>query len=207
MTKRGFKGTFHFRTGGTAAPLLSSIYTVSLHWPPKGHSAEQSMATADLCDANLELWNKGDIRILSPVFQIYGRKRIFSGPVLTMKIRDESNIGLRATLEEKGKGRVLVIEAGGCMNRAVIGGILSDLATRNGWAGIVIDGCIRDVDDINACEIGVRALASHPGKPAKTTKAEAHVMVTISGVEIHDGERLYADADGIVVSKTQIFSL
>uniref|UniRef100_N1QV84 Regulator of ribonuclease-like protein 2 n=1 Tax=Aegilops tauschii TaxID=37682 RepID=N1QV84_AEGTA len=77
-------------------------------------------------------------------------------------------------------------------------------AQNNGWAGIVVNGCIRDVDEINGCDIGVRALASHPMKANKKGMGEKHVPVTIAGTRICDGEWLYADTDGILVSRTEL---
>ncbi|KAL7217641.1 hypothetical protein ACSBR2_010979 [Camellia fascicularis] len=72
------------------------------------------------------------------------------------------------------------------------------------WAGIVINGCVRDVDEINSCDIGVRALASHPQKSNKKGVGEKHVTIHFAGTLILDGEWLYADSDGILVSKTEL---
>ncbi|CAB4285569.1 unnamed protein product [Prunus armeniaca] len=77
-------------------------------------------------------------------------------------------------------------------------------AQNNGWAGIVVNGCIRDVDEINGCDIGVRALASHPMKANKKGIGEKQVPITIAGTRICDGEWLYADTDGILISRTEL---
>jgi RraA family protein len=77
-------------------------------------------------------------------------------------------------------------------------------AQNNGWAGIIVNGCIRDVDEINGCDIGVRALGSHPMKANKKGMGEKHVPITISGTRICDGEWLYADTDGILISRTEL---
>uniref|UniRef100_A0ACD5VM74 Uncharacterized protein n=1 Tax=Avena sativa TaxID=4498 RepID=A0ACD5VM74_AVESA len=161
------------------------------------------LATAEVCDANLHLITNGELRALQPVFQMYGGRRVFAGPVVTLKLF-EDNVLLREFLEEKGQGRVLVVDGGGSLRCAVLGGNLAQLAQNNGWAGIVVNGCIRDVDEINGCDVGVRALGSHPMKSSKKGVGERHVPVTIAGTRICGGEWLYADADGILVSTTEL---
>ena len=161
------------------------------------------LATAEACDSNAALIMNGDLRALQPIFQIYGRRRIFAGPVVTLKIF-EDNVLLREFLEEKGHGRVLVVDAGGSMRCAVLGGNLAQLAQNNGWAGVVVNGCIRDVDEINGCDIGVRALNSHPIKSNKKGVGEKHAPVTFAGTRICDGEWLYADSDGILISRSEL---
>ncbi|TVU03503.1 hypothetical protein EJB05_50964 [Eragrostis curvula] len=161
------------------------------------------LATAELCDSNADLIMNGDLRALQPVFRIYGRRQIFAGPVVTLRIF-EDNVLLREFLEGKGHGRVLVVDGGGSMRCAIMGGNLAQLAQNNGWAGIVINGCIRDVDEINECDVGVRALNSHPMKSNKKGAGEKHVPVTIAGTRITDGEWLYADSDGILLSRSEL---
>ncbi|GKB29077.1 putative 4-hydroxy-4-methyl-2-oxoglutarate aldolase 2 [Tanacetum coccineum] len=103
---------------------------------------------------------------------------------------------------EKGNGRVLVVDGGGSLRCAILGGNLVVQAQNNGWAGIVVNGCVRDVDEINSCDIGFRALASHPVKANKKGIGEKHVPVAFAGMRILDGEYLYADTDEILISKT-----
>lgn len=162
-----------------------------------------SLATAEACDSNLGLLATGDLRCLQPIFQMYGQRRNFSGPIVTLKVF-EDNVLVREFLESRGEGRVLVVDGGGSMRCALVGGNLGQLAQNMGWAGIVVNGCIRDVDEINACDIGVRALASHPQKSYKRGNGEKHAMVHIGGTLIRDGEWLYADSDGILISKTEL---
>ncbi|KAK1582060.1 hypothetical protein Q3G72_011492 [Acer saccharum] len=162
-----------------------------------------TIATAEACDSNAALLASHELRVLQPVFQIYGQSRIFSGPVVTLKVF-EDNVLVRELIESRGDGKVLVIDGGGSMRCALVGGNLAQLAHNNGWAGIVVNGCIRDVDEINACGIGVRALGSHPMKSYKKGHGEKHGPVHIAGTFIHDGEWLYADSDGILVSTTEL---
>uniref|UniRef100_A0A0D9YEC2 4-hydroxy-4-methyl-2-oxoglutarate aldolase n=1 Tax=Oryza glumipatula TaxID=40148 RepID=A0A0D9YEC2_9ORYZ len=128
---------------------------------------------------------------------------VFAGPIVTLKVY-EDNVLIREFLEEKGHGRVLVVDGGGSLRCAILGGNPVQQAQNNGWAGIVVNGCIRDVDEINGCDIGVRALNSHPMKANKKGIGEKHVPVTIAGTRICDGEWLYADTDGILISRTEL---
>ncbi len=162
-----------------------------------------SIATAEACDSNATLLASGDLRVLQPIFQIYGQCRAFSGPIVTLKVF-EDNVLVREFLETRGEGRVLVIDGGGSMRCALVGGNLGQLAQNMGWAGIVVNGCIRDVDEINGCDIGVRALASHPQKSSKKGVGERHGPIHVGGTLIRDGEWLYADSDGILVSKNEL---
>ncbi|CAK7323908.1 unnamed protein product [Dovyalis caffra] len=162
-----------------------------------------AIPTAEACDSNALLLATGDLRVLYPIFKIYGQSRAFSGPVATLKVF-EDNVLVRELLETKGEGRVLVIDGGGSMRCALVGGNLGQLAQNMGWAGILVDGCVRDVDEINGCDIGVRALGSHPMKSNKKGVGEKHGPVHIGGTLILDGEWLYADSDGILISKCEL---
>ncbi|KAJ7530966.1 hypothetical protein O6H91_14G026700 [Diphasiastrum complanatum] len=163
-------------------------------------------ATTDLCDANDDHVRSGKLRILSPTFKTYGGKRAFFGLITTVKVF-EDNVLVRATLEEPGDGKVLFVDGGGSCQCALVGGNLAVLATKNGWTGIVVNGCIRDVDEINSCEIGVRAIAAHPLKSTKRGQGEKNVPIHIGGVRVVPGEWCYADSDGIIVSSNELARL
>lgn len=162
-----------------------------------------SFATTDLCDDNAELLDSGELAVLPPVFHNYGQHMRFCGPATTLKVF-EDNALVRAALEQPGQGQVLVIDGGGSMRRALVGGQLGLLAQNNGWAGIVVYGCIRDTDEINACEVGVRALGAHPQKSAKKGDGDRNVRVQIAGVPVSPGDWIYADADGVLVSRSKL---
>ena len=162
-----------------------------------------SFATTDLCDDNADLLESGVLAVLPPVYQHFGQHRKFSGPATTLKVF-EDNALVRSTLETPGNGGVLVVDGGGSLRRALVGGQLGLLAQDNGWAGIVVYGCIRDTDEINACAVGVRALGAHPQKSAKTGAGARDVRVHVSGVPVRPGDWIYADADGILVSQHQL---
>ncbi|XP_021806861.1 putative 4-hydroxy-4-methyl-2-oxoglutarate aldolase 3 [Prunus avium] len=167
--------------------------------------AAAALATTDICDAHPDLLASGDLRLVPQVFQKYGKWQAFAGPVVTLKVFEDNTLVIEL-LSTKGEGRVLVVDGGGSMRRAVTGGMLARSAEIMGWAGIVINGCVRDVDEINECEIGLRALATCPVRPIKNDSGsgQKHVPVSIGGVLIHEGEWLYADGDGILVSSSEL---
>ncbi|KAL1085215.1 hypothetical protein V6Z11_D08G035200 [Gossypium hirsutum] len=148
-----------------------------------------AFATAEACDSNTALLASGELRALEPIFKIYGQRRSFSGPIVTLKVF-EDNVLVRQLLETRGEGRVLVIDGGGSKRCALVGGNLAQSAQNMGWSGIVVNGCIRDVDEINACDIGVRALGSNPLKSNKKAIGEKHIPISIAGSLIRDGEWL-----------------
>ena len=156
-----------------------------------------AVATCDLCDAHVND-SDGALRVLPPVFRAYGGRARFAGPVATVKCH-EDNALVKAALDSPGQGRVLVVDGGGSLRRALVGGNLAAAGTRNGWAGIVVDGAVRDVAELSACDIGIRALALIPMPTVKRGQGLADVPVEIQGVIVRPGEWLYADEDGIVV--------
>lgn len=155
--------------------------------------------TTDLCDQFA-----GEIQIAEPIFRDFGGLRVFHGPIVTLKVYEDNSL-LRAALEEPGAGRVLVVDGGGSMHCALLGEQLAELALNNGWAGLVINGCIRDSTAIAALPIGVRALATHPARSAKRGIGERDNIVRFAGISFLSGEHAYLDEDGLVVSKRPLF--
>ncbi|HNU11044.1 MAG TPA: ribonuclease E activity regulator RraA [Rubrivivax sp.] len=154
-------------------------------------------STCDLCDAHKND-SDGAFRVLPPVFPSYGGRRRFAGPVATVKCHEDNSL-VKAALDTPGQGRVLVVDGGGSLRRALVGGNLAAAAARNGWAGVVVDGAVRDAAELAACDVGIRALALMPLPTEKRNQGQADVAVTIQGVTVRPGEWLYADEDGIVV--------
>jgi regulator of ribonuclease activity A len=97
-------------------------------------------------------------------------------------------------------GKVLVVDGGGSLRRALLGGNLAAAAVRNGWAGVVIDGSVRDVMELAALDVGIRALASMPLPTEKRNQGQTALAVQIQGVWVRPGDWLYADEDGMVIS-------
>lgn len=156
-----------------------------------------TLATCDLCDLH-KSDHSGAFRVLPPVWREFGAAPAFSGQVVTVQCF-EDNALVRETLESPGAGRVLVIDGGASRRTALLGGNLGALAVKNGWAGVVVDGCVRDVAELAACAIGIRALASCPMPPAKRGAGARDVPVRLQGVWVRPGDWLVADGDGIVL--------
>ena len=133
------------------------------------------------------------------MFHDFGGRIRFAGPVHTVRCF-EDNTPVKAAVESPGQGRVLVVDGGGSLRRALIGGNLAAAAARNGWAGVVIDGCARDAVELRACDVGIRALALMPLPTERRTEGQIGVPVQIQGVWVRPGDWLYADEDGIVVA-------
>lgn len=152
-------------------------------------------ATCDLCDAHRD---DPALRVLPPVLRSYGGVAAFAGPVATVQCF-EDNSHVRAVLEQPGTGRVLVVDGGASARTALVGGNLAALAVKNGWAGIVVDGCVRDVAELESSAVGVRALGLCPMPPAKRGEGRRDVPVRIQGVAVRPGDWLLADADGVIV--------
>lgn len=152
-------------------------------------------SSCDLCDAHRD---DPTLRVLPPVFQAYGATASFAGPVSTLQCFEDNTL-VRTALESPGQGRVLVIDGGASRRTALVGGKLAELAARNGWAGLVVDGCVRDRDEIASSPIGVRALGLCPMPPAKRGAGQRDVPVRIQGLPVRPGDWLLADADGVVV--------
>ena len=160
-------------------------------------------ATADLCDNHPDLLADGSIAVLPPVFRHFGQRMRFCGRAVTIKVF-EDNALVRSALEAPGHGNVLVVDGGGSMRCALVGGNLAGLAQDNGWSGVLVYGCVRDSDEINGCDVGIRALGTHPLRSAKRGEGERNARVCIAGTHIQPGDWLYADADGIVLSRQKL---
>ena len=152
------------------------------------------LATADVCDA------VGDAAaFLSARFYDYGARRDFAGPAVTVRTIDD-NSKIKELLATAGEGRVLVVDGGGSDRAALMGGNLAKDAAKNGWAGVVIFGRVRDRHELIREDIGIKALGSCPRKPAQKGRGEVNGELAIGGVSIHAGYWIIADADGVVVT-------
>ena len=154
-------------------------------------------ATCDLCDAHKND-TSGAFRVLPGGFRDYGGVLKFAGPVSTVKCFEDNSL-VKAALDTPGHGRVLVVDGGGSLRRALVGGNVAAAAATNGWAGVVVCGCVRDVSELVRCEVGIRALGVIPLPTEKRNQGERDVAVQVQGVWVRPGDWLYADADGIVV--------
>jgi regulator of ribonuclease activity A len=150
-------------------------------------------ATADLLD---EHGDKAAVCEL-PLRQ-FGGARAFQGPIATVRCH-EDNVLLRGCVSEPGRGRVLVVDGGGSLRVALVGDRIAGLALTSGWAGLVINGCVRDVAALRELELGVAALGSTPRPSGKAGAGEVDVPVAFGAATFRPGAWLAADEDGIVV--------
>lgn len=159
----------------------------------------QTVSTTDLCDAHEAALHSGELQVLAPGLQVFGRQRSFAGAIVTLKLFEDNSL-LAEAVKLPGEGRVLVVDAGGSLRCAVFGGNLAAAAARNQWAGVVIHGCVRDSDEIDLCEIGVRALGVHPRRSTKRGEGQREIAVSFLGARIAPGQWLYADRDGVLIA-------
>ncbi|HKQ83414.1 MAG TPA: ribonuclease E activity regulator RraA [Steroidobacteraceae bacterium] len=150
--------------------------------------------TADLCDEFA-----AEIEVCDPIFRDLGGRNQFAGRIATIKCFEDNSL-VRQLVSERGEGRVLVIDAGGSLRRAVLGDLLAQQAADNGWSGVLVYGCIRDSVDIGRMALGVKALATHPMKTDKRGEGQRGIAVRFAGVVFRPDEWLYADEDGVIVA-------
>jgi regulator of ribonuclease activity A len=155
-------------------------------------------ATADLYDEFGE-----ELTVLAPIFSDYGGKSTFEGEIATLKVFEDNTL-VRAELEKSGENKVLVIDGGGSLRCALVGDNLAVLAMDNGWSGIIVFGCVRDSAQIIEIGLGVKAIGVNPRKSVKRGEGERDVALRFAEAIIEPGEYLYADRDGIVISKTAL---
>ncbi len=154
--------------------------------------------TADLYD------EFGDsLQVATPMFSDYGGNKSFSGPIATVKVYEDNSL-VRAALEERNEGGVLVVDGGESLRCALVGDQLAQLAKDNGWAGMIISGCIRDAAIISTINIGVKALNTNPRKSVKKNAGYRNIAVTFAGVTFKPENHVYADEDGIVISTDRL---
>jgi len=164
--------------------------------PRKGDSpaayARGMMSTADLLDEH------PDARVCQTVLRQFGAIAAFSGALSTVRCH-EDNVLLRQQVSEPGGGRVLVVDGGGSFRVALLGDMVAGLAAANGWAGLVVNGCVRDVAVLRHLPLGIKALGSNPRPSGKSGAGEIDVPVEFGGITFRPGAMLASDDDGIVV--------
>lgn len=148
----------------------------------------------DLCDEYPDL-----VRVVAPMFRNYGGQSSFGGPVTTIKCHEDNSLVADA-VEEPGEGRVLVVDGGGSMRCGLLGDNLALKAANNGWAGIIVYGCVRDVDELAKMSLGIQALNAIPLKSVKRGVGLRDEIVTFGGVSFVPGEYAYADNNGVLAS-------
>jgi regulator of ribonuclease activity A len=149
--------------------------------------------TADLVD---EIG--ADVRSCDTQFRQLGGRTQFAGTVATVRCFQDNAL-LKSVLSEPGEGRVLVIDGDGSLHTALVGDVIAELGRSNGWAGLVINGAVRDAATLRTLDIGIKALGTNPRKSTKTGAGERDIVINLGGVEFHPGDVAFSDDDGIVV--------
>ncbi|WP_429192910.1 putative 4-hydroxy-4-methyl-2-oxoglutarate aldolase [Aeromonas salmonicida] len=152
----------------------------------------------DLCD------QYGDaLQVADPLFHDFGGKPLFYGRAVTLSCYEDNSL-VRELVNRPGQGRVMVIDGGGSLRRALLGDQLAIKAAEQGWEGIVIFGAVRDVGTLATLALGVKALAACPVKTEKLGQGELDAVVSFAGVTIHPGDYVYADLNGVLVSAARL---
>ncbi|MEO8424162.1 MAG: ribonuclease E activity regulator RraA [Actinomycetota bacterium] len=149
-------------------------------------------ATADVFDEHA-----GHAAACTTSLLQFGRVAAFEGPISTVRC-DEDNVLVKRRLAEPFAGGVLVVDGGGSLRVALVGELVASLARDNGWAGLVINGCVRDVAILHGLDLGIKAIGSTPRPSAKEGTGEIDVPVTFGGVTFRPGDMLFSDDDGVV---------
>ena len=150
-------------------------------------------STADILDAH-----PVEARVCELVLRQFGGVTAFSGPISTVRCH-EDNVVLKRQLGEPGDGRVLVVDGGGSYRVALLGDVVAGLAAENGWAGVIVNGCVRDSVALRALNVGIKALGTNPRPSGKAGAGEIDVPVEFGGITFEQGATLYSDDDGVVV--------
>lgn len=153
--------------------------------------------TPDLCDAYPE------VNVLEPLFRDFGGKPAFAGRIVTVRCM-EDNSRVREQVESEGTGKVLVVDGGGSLRHALLGDMLAEKAVANGWAGLLINGGVRDVEVLANLPLGIKALAATPMRTDKRGLGDVDVPVRFGGVSFVPGQWLYADANGVIVAEMEL---
>ena len=152
-----------------------------------------------------DLWDDHEARLccVDPIFNHFGMKKVFSGKITTLKLFEDNSF-VRKQLETDGINKVLIIDGGASLRCALIGDQLAALAIQNNWAGIIVNGSIRDSQVINSMNIGIRALNTSPVKSIKRNIGEIDNPVKFGGVTFISGDYVYVDRDGILISNDNL---
>lgn len=154
-----------------------------------------TVSTADLWD------ERGpELNSIALNFDDFGGETSFSGPARTVRCFEDNTLA-KSTLSQPGDGAILIIDGGGSIATALMGDMIAELAVSNGWAGVVINGAVRDRVALGSMSLGIKALASNPRKSSKTGEGELDIPVEIGAAAIRPGAMVFADADGVVVEK------
>lgn len=156
--------------------------------------------TPDLCDKYPD-----QVRVAAPIFKHYGGITCFSGPIVTIKCFEDNSL-VKHHASQPGEGKIMVVDGEGSQRRALLGDMIAQAAVKNGWQGIIIHGCVRDVDILAQLPFGVQALNAHPVKTEKRRLGSFNIPLSFAGVIFNPGDYVYADNNGILVTANALLN-
>ena len=158
------------------------------------------ITTADLCDRFT-----AEVQVCAVQFRMFGARRSFSGEIETVSTYEDAGV-VKQCLDQPGQGRVLVVDGGGSTRVALLGDRLATRAIRNGWAGVIVLGAVRDTEVLATLDIGVVGLAVTPLRGSLDGTGTVGSAFHFGGAEFASGRQVYCDADGVVVSAQPLTS-
>ena len=150
--------------------------------------------TADFCDEHPEI-----IDVLSHDFKNYGGAEKCRGEVITIKLDKNNSELIKLLRDEDGTNKVVVVDVDADFF-AVVGENLMKFAQQNNYSGIIVNGYIRDTIQIKDIPVALYALGTCPKKYIPVTKGVRDVSLSFGGVNFKNGDYLYADTDGVMVT-------
>ena len=158
-------------------------------------SKQDVIVTADVYDAYYE-----HLQVCELQFRSFGRVDSFCGPCDTVATFEDHTPVFEA-LQQKGNGRILVVDGGGSLRVGILGDKLAAVGVENGWLGVVIAGAIRDRSAIDELQIGVKALGTTARRTWTTGPRTRGVSVQFGSITVEPGYWVYADRDCVLVSR------
>ena len=156
-----------------------------------------SFTTPDLSDAFPET------QALAPILKNLGGKKTFWGKVETLQCPDDNSL-VKELLNSEGEGKILVVDANGISNVALLGDMIAEAGVKNNWSGVVLNGYVRDIDILSKLNIGVQALGTMPVRSEKKNQGQVGVDITFGGITFSRGNFVYADNNGLLLSKGEL---
>lgn len=164
-------------------------------------SEEMTFTTAGLADRF-----GSEVEAAEPILPSFGGRTRFHGAIITLDIYEDRGL-IQEILQEPGEGKVLVVDGGGSIQRALVGQELAQLGEENGWQGIIIYGCVRHAARLSEMAIGIRALASSPLPPSEHGRGSRHKPVHFAGITFREGQFVYADEDGVLIAPRDLVNI
>lgn len=153
--------------------------------------------TPDLSDAF------PDTQALAPILKNIGGKKAFWGKVETLQCPDDNSL-VKELLNSEGEGKILVVDANGISNVALLGDMIAEAGVKNNWSGVVLNGYVRDIDILSKLNIGIQALGTMPVRSEKKNQGQVGVDITFGGITFSRGNYVYADNNGLLLSKGEL---